>query len=212
MRAWQLVGFGFYLVWNVFYDAQVQLWRVPVPNGWLPKVLANLEGVLLDHCHLERKAATSALNLIKYPELAARAPELNGIAQEELEHFNLLYDLLKSRGVSFGSPKASPWIGGLMKFIRKGRREQVIDHLIAASLIEGRSCDKFQILAEALKETEPSIATMYAELVESEGGHFSAYWRMACEINDEEAHQRLDRFLDLEAKLIIQSNDLPILH
>tara|TARA_B100001971_G_C18247432_1_gene575384 strand:- start:788 stop:1372 length:585 start_codon:yes stop_codon:yes gene_type:complete len=190
----------------------VLLWRVPVPDEWLPKVLANLDGVLLDHCHLERKAATSALNLIKYPELAERARELNGIAQEELEHFNLLFGLLKTRGVPFGVPQASPWIGGLMKFIRKGRREQVIDHLIAASLIEGRSCDKFQILAAALKDAEPSIAKMYTELVESEGGHFSSYWLMACEINGEEAHRRLDDFLDLEATLIIQMHDLPILH
>ena len=99
----------------------MHLWREPIPDNWLPKVLANLDAVLLDHCHLERKAA--------------RARELNAIAQEELEHFNLLLDLLEQRGVPFGVPHPSPWISGLMRFIRKGRREQVIDHLIAASLI-----------------------------------------------------------------------------
>ena len=66
------------------------LWRATIPTDWLPKVLANLDGVLLDHCHLERKAATSALNLIKYPELAGHARELNAIAQEELSHFELI--------------------------------------------------------------------------------------------------------------------------
>ena len=78
------------------------LWREPIPDDWLPKVRANLDAVLVDHCHLERKAATSALNLMKYPELAGRARELNTIAQEELAHFNLLLDLLGKRGVSFG--------------------------------------------------------------------------------------------------------------
>ena len=188
------------------------LWRASIPGDWLPKVLADLNGVLVDHCHLERKAATSALNLIKYPELIDHVKELNEIAQEELEHFNLVFDLLKTRGVPFGLPQASPWIGGVMKFIRKGRREQVIDHLIAASLIEGRSCEKFQILAEALKETEPDISKMYANLVESEGGHYSHFWLMACKIDDKEAHRRLNEFLDLDAQLIRQSHSLSILH
>ena len=190
----------------------MHLWREPIPECWLPKVLANLDGVLLDHCHLERKAAASALNLIKYPELADRARELNAIAQEELEHFNLLLDLLERRDVPFGVPHASPWITGLMRFIRKGRREQVIDHLIAASLIEGRSCEKFQILAEALRDSEPEISKMYADLVQSEGNHYAEFWLLACRIDDAEAHRRLDDFLNLDAELIVQSHELPLLH
>ncbi len=63
------------------------LWRASIPDEWLPKVLANLNELLVDHCHLERKAAASALNLIKYPELSGYVKELNHIAQEELEHF-----------------------------------------------------------------------------------------------------------------------------
>ena len=41
--------------------------------------------------------------------------------------------------------------------------------MIAASLVEGRSCEKFQILAKTLQENEPEIAKLYAGLVESEG-------------------------------------------
>ena len=129
---------------RLFTFHEVHLWREPIPDDWLPKVRANLDAVLVDHCHLERKAATSALSLMKYPELAGRARELAAIAQEELEHFQLLLDLLETRGVPFGLPHPSPWISGLMRFIRKGRCEQVIDHLIAASLIEGRSCENFK--------------------------------------------------------------------
>tara|TARA_Y100001934_G_scaffold199278_1_gene234890 strand:+ start:1478 stop:2050 length:573 start_codon:yes stop_codon:yes gene_type:complete len=190
----------------------VLLWRASIPDEWLPKVLANLNEVLVDHCHLERKAATSALNLIKYPELTSYVRELNQIAQEELEHFGMIHALLDSRGITLGLPKASPWIGGMMRFIRKGRSEQVIDHLIAASLIEGRSCQKFQILAEALMHSEPDVAKIYADLVKSEGGHYAHFWLVACEINSQEAHRRLGDFLDLDAKLIRQSHNLPILH
>jgi tRNA-(ms[2]io[6]A)-hydroxylase len=39
------------------------LWREKIPEGWLDKVLANLPAVLVDHAHLERKAATTAINL-----------------------------------------------------------------------------------------------------------------------------------------------------
>ena len=188
------------------------LWREPIPDYWLPKVLANLDAVLVDHCHLERKAATSALSLMKYPELAGRTSELAAIAQEELTHFQLLLDLLETRSVPFGLPQPSSWIGGLMHNIRKGRREQVIDHLIAASLIEGRSCEKFQILAKELAADEPEIAALYANLVESEGNHYADFILMARAIDPDEAHQRLDDFLDLDAKLIRQSHDLLLLH
>ena len=94
------------------------LWREPIPDDWLPKVRANLDAVLVDHCHLERKAATSALSLMKYPELAGRSRELAAIAQEELAHFRLLLDLLETRGVPFGQTQVSPWISGLLRNIR----------------------------------------------------------------------------------------------
>ena len=188
------------------------LWRAPISDCWLPKVRANLNAVLVDHCHLERKAATSALALMKYPELSGQARELVTIAQEELSHFQMLMDVLDQRGVPFGLPRSSPWISGIMAHIRKGRREQVVDHLIAASLIEGRSCEKFQILAEELKTDEPEIAALYAGLVESEGNHYADFMIMARAINRPVADERLDSFLDLDAQLIAQPHDLPLLH
>ena len=48
------------------------LFREKPPADWLPKVLANLPAVLVDHAHLERKAATSALNLADDPGRAYR--------------------------------------------------------------------------------------------------------------------------------------------
>ena len=155
------------------------LFREKVPPEWLPKVLAHLPAVLVDHAHLERKAATSALNLEKYRDLFARVEELNTIAIEELQHFQLVLELLKRRQIPFGQPYPSPWIAGLMKTVRHGVRAQVIDHLICCSLIEGRSCEKFQLLATALGSVDPELGTFYANLVESEGNHYATYWLMA---------------------------------
>jgi len=188
------------------------LFREKVPAEWLPKMMANLPAVLVDHAHLERKAATSALNLEKYRDLYGRVEELNAIAIEELQHFQLVLNLLKRRGIPFGQPHASPWIGGLMKSVRGGERFQVIDHLICASLIEGRSCEKFQFLAEALKEKDADLSNFYASLVESEGNHYATYLLMAKEIDENETDRRLDFYLDLDAKLIRQPNESAILH
>src|SRR2546430_2009788 len=188
------------------------LFREKIPADWLPKILAHLPEVLVDHAHLERKAATTALNLEKYRDLYARVEELNAIAIEELQHFQLVLSLLQKRGIPFGQPYPSPWIGGLMKSIRNGQRSQVIDHLVCCSLIEGRSCEKFQFLATALKEVDPELSKFYASLVESEGNHYATYLLMARAIDDPEAERRLDYYLDLDATLMRQPNPLPMLH
>lgn len=188
------------------------LFREKVPAGWLPKVLGNIPVLLVDHAHLERKAATSALNLEKYRDLYPKVEELNAIAIEELQHFQMVLDLLKKRGIPFGQPCPSPWISGLMKSVRGGDRFQVIDHLICASLIEGRSCEKFQFLAAALKESDPELSHFYGGLVESEGNHYATYILMARAIDEAEADRRLDYYLDLDARLILEPNPMAILH
>ncbi|MBM3836592.1 MAG: tRNA-(ms[2]io[6]A)-hydroxylase [Verrucomicrobia bacterium] len=188
------------------------LFREKIPSDWLPKVLGGLPDVLVDHAHLERKAASSALNLEKYRALYPKVEQLNAIAIEELQHFQLVLDLLKRRGIPFGQPQHSPWISGLMQSIRSGVRPQVIDHLICAAFIEGRSCEKFQILARELKAVDPELAQFYASLVESEGNHYATYILMAREIDGAETDGRLDFYLDLDAELIRRPNPHPMLH
>lgn len=188
------------------------LFREKIPPDWLPKVLANLPAVLVDHAHLERKAATTALNLEKYRDLYGRVGELNAIAIEELQHFQLVLALLERRGIPFGQPYPSPWITGLMRSVRNGQRHQAIDHLICCALIEGRSCEKFQVLGRALAGLDDELAAFYASLVESEGNHYATYILMARAIDDAETDKRLDFYLDLDAQLVRQGSPLPILH
>ena len=64
---------------EVFVDEMLML-RAKPSESWLPKVMANLDAVLVDHAHLERKAATSALSLERYQELFDRVADLNAIA------------------------------------------------------------------------------------------------------------------------------------
>ena len=188
------------------------MFRAKIPDDWTAKVLANLPAVLVDHAHLERKAATSALNLEKHRALYDRVDELNAIAIEELQHFQLVLDILKKRGIPFSQPYNSAWIKGLMRSVRNGRQEQVIDHLICAALIEARSCEKFQLLARELASRDAELAKFYASLVESEGNHYATYLLMARAIDESETNRRLDEYLDLDATLMREPNPLPILH
>ena len=188
------------------------LWREKIPATWLPQIRANLAPVLVDHAYLERKAATTALNLEKYEELRDNLSELNAIAIEELQHFELVLQLLRERGIPLGGARRSPWISGMMAEVRKGRKQQVIDHLIVCALIEGRSCEKFQILAEGVRDLDAPLADFYGSLVESEGNHYATYLIMARHIDEPEADRRLDYFLDLDARLIREPNPRPMLH
>lgn len=188
------------------------LFREKVPAGWIQKVRDNLPAVLVDHAHLERKAATTSITLEKYPQLFDKVGELNAIAIEELQHFQMVLDLLKARGIPFSQPFPSLWITGLMRAIRNGTKWQVIDHLICCALIEGRSCEKFQMLAVALADMDPELAAFYASLVESEGNHYATYILMARAINEEETRARLDFYLNLDAELIRLPNPHAVLH
>ena len=203
---------GWTMPWEAPIGRGMLLWREKIPDSWLPKVRSDLAAVLVDHAHLERKAATSALNMEKYAELYDRVSELNAIAIEELQHFEQVLGLLRERGIGFSAPRKSPWISGMMNYVRKGRRQQVIDHLVVCALIEGRSCEKFQILAESVCDLDPGLADFYASLVESEGNHYAAYLIMARHIDEAEADRRLDFFLDQDARLIREPNPLPMLH
>lgn len=188
------------------------LWREKIPGFWLPKVRSDLPAVLVDHAHLERKAASTALNLEKYTELFDSLSELNAIAIEELQHFELVLQLLRERRIPFTVPRKSAWISGMMQAVRKGCREQVIDHLIVCALIEGRSCEKFQILSQSVRDLDPGLADFYASLVESEGNHYATYLIMARHIDLAETERRLDFFLNRDAQLIIQPNPHAMLH
>src|SRR4029078_2333613 len=100
---------------------------MPRPNprvDWLDKGKKNLPAVLVDHAHLERKAATTALSLEKYRVLYDRVEECHSIAIEELHVFQMVLNLLKKRAIPFSQALPSAWISGLMRAMRIGQLQQ----------------------------------------------------------------------------------------
>jgi len=63
-----------------------------------------------------------------------------------------------------------------------------------------------------LKTTDPALATFYGSLVESEGNHYATYLLMSRSIDEAATSERLDFYLDLDARLIREPNPLPMLH
>ena len=179
---------------------------------WLAQVDADLESILIDHAHCEKKAAGTALNLIfAYVENIELCREMALIVNEELEHFQMVLDLLARRGIRFRRLKPSSYGRELNDLVRKQEPQRAVDRLLVAGLIEARSCERFHMLAEHVKDRE--LADFYRSLFESEARHHTTYTRLAKDFAPEAVVMaRLDELAALEAAIIDRGEELPRMH
>ena len=176
------------------------------------KFEANLEEMLLDHAHCEKKAAMCALNLIgRYPDYPELVDTMAEIVEEEMAHFREVLTILDDRGFSYRGAKASAYAGKLHAHVRPGYEHGFIDRMLVAALIEARSCERFALLGERL--SDPSLAEFYRSLFESEARHYATYLKLAYRRFDESAvRERLDEMLDIEASIVAEPDPSPRLH
>ena len=180
---------------------------------WLAQVDRDLEAVLVDHAHCEKKAAGTAMSLIfAYGTvLVAICGELSAIVVEELDHFQQVLELLKRRGIRFGSQKPSSYGRKLNELVRPGEPERAIDRLLVASLIEARSCERFSLLRDHVADAE--LAEFYGSLFESEARHHSTYVQLAGHFGEETAiRARLEELAVEEARIIAEGDVLARMH
>lgn len=181
-------------------------------SDWLSSVESNLDEVLLDHAHCEKKAAGTAMNLIfAYVDRVELVRELSAIVTEELEHFRLVIDLLQSRGVRFRRLKPSSYGARLGELVNKQEPQRAVDRLLVAALIEARSCERFALLKDGLSDR--GLAAFYERLFESEARHHSTYVQLARLFAPEaEVHRRIDELSTAEAAIINLGGDPPRMH
>jgi tRNA-(ms[2]io[6]A)-hydroxylase len=186
--------------------------KCDTPARWLEQVDADLPAILIDHAHCEKKAAGTALNLIfAYVENVTLCREMTEIVNEELEHFHMVLDLLARRDIRFRRLTPSSYGRELNDLVRKQEPEKAVDRLLVAGLIEARSCERFQVLSEHVKDAE--LAEFYRSLFESEARHHTTYTRLAKEFSPEaDVMSRLDDLAELEAAIITRGEDLPRMH
>ncbi len=179
---------------------------------WLKQTLDNLNEILIDHAHCEKKAAGYAMNLmfayIVHEELCR---EMTEIVNEELEHFHMVIELLKGRDVRFRRLKPGGYGKRLNELVRKGEPERAVDRLLVACLIEARSCERFDLLRQHAPDAE--LRNFYGSLFASEARHHSTYARLATTFADKSVvEQRLDELADAEAEIIGEGEAAPRMH
>ena len=150
------------------------------PQEWTDRAVTEIEELLIDHAHCEKKAASTAINLIfRYPEYAQLLKPLSALAREELEHFELVLDELRSRGCEYRRLKPSSYAGKLITAVRKDEPYKLLDTLLCCALIEARSCERMKLLSEAFKPVDEGLAELYRSLLASEARHHSLYVDLA---------------------------------
>ena len=173
---------------------------------------ANVRAMLLDHAHCEKKAASSALNMMfRYPDRPELVAVCADIVEEEIQHFRQVLQIMQARGWQYGRQMPSKYGGRLAAHLRTAEPHALLDRLLMCALIEARSCERFQLLGAGL--SDPELAAFYQALFESEARHYATYLKLALTYFDEaEVRERLAFYAEQEAAICALGEDAPRLH
>lgn len=178
----------------------------PTPTAWVDWAVQNPELLLIDHANCEKKAASTALNLMyRYVEHHKLLHKLSRLAREELRHFEQVIAIMKAREVRYIQLSASRYAGLLRQQARTHEPGRLVDTLLIGAIIEARSCERFAALAPAL---DAELADFYRSLLKSEARHFNDYLKLAEDVSSrEEIAQHLSVFLEYEKGLIEEPDE-----
>lgn len=185
---------------------------------WTVRALANLDEILLDHAHCEKKAASTAVGLLfRYPEQASLLVPLARLAREELFHFEEVLRCLEARGVRFQRLPPSPYAAELLRVVRTHEPDKLLDTLLCCAFIEARSCERMKLLGAALaaaeREEDRRLAPLYEGLLAAEARHHHIYVDLALGLLPK--GRVLARLADIalhEASVLGRAPRLPRLH
>lgn len=174
------------------------------PDAWIEKALEHQDILLIDHANCEKKAASTALNLMyRYTENYDLLNKMSRLVREELRHFEQVLALLKKRDIAYPPLSASRYAGALRKHVRTWEPARMIDTLIIGAFIEARSCERFHKLAPHLDD---ELKKFYLSLLKSEGRHFKDYLELAQAASDSSMKESIDErvafFAEVEREAI----------
>lgn len=179
---------------------------------WVQVILDGFDEFIQDHANCERKASALALSLVmKYPDRKKMIPHLIRLAQEELEHFAEVYEMMEARGLGMGREIKDPYVNELLKHKRSNTEEAFLDRMLISSIIEARGAERFGIIAEALEE--PELKAFYKRLWAAELKHGHLFANLAGYYFPREVIEaRLEELLEAEAQIIDALEWRPSLH
>jgi len=152
------------------------------PAGWARAVAQDVPALLSDHAHCELKAAASAMTLLRNHGQRPDLCDLLGpLLREEAEHGQRVLRELTSRGHGLLPDRPNPYMDGLISAAGHPRRREdgLLDSLLVAALIEMRSHERFERLAEC--EALADLRPLYASLAEAEARHGELFLQLAAE-------------------------------
>ncbi|MBL7924303.1 MAG: tRNA-(ms[2]io[6]A)-hydroxylase [Bacteroidia bacterium] len=178
--------------------------KLPTDPRWVNIVEKNIEEILTDHAYCEQKAASNAISIVvKHPEKSDLVKAVLEVAQEELQHFQMVHDKLLERGFVLGRERKDEYVNLLYDFMQKGgsRTRQLIDRLLFAAMIEARSCERFKVLSEHIQDED--LKVFYHDLMISEANHYTLFLGFARQYAEgEDVEARWQEWLDYEGEII----------
>jgi len=179
--------------------------KLPTDPRWVNIVEKNISEILCDHAFCEQKAASTAISLIVgFPEYSDLITEMVALVKEEMSHFKMVHDLILERGETLGRDRKDDYVLQLLKFFPKGgsRNTQLVHRLLYAALIEARSCERFRLLSEELKDKK--LADFYRDLMVSEANHYTMFLQFARQYGDDlnEVNNKWQDLLVFEANIM----------
>ena len=178
--------------------------KLPTDPRWVNIAEKNIDEILIDHAHCELKAASTANSLImSFPEYSDLVTEMVSLVKEEMSHFRMVHEKLLVRGIKLGRDRKDLYVHDLLKFFPKGgsRTTQLVHRLLYAALIEARSCERFRLLSENIKDQE--LAKFYRDLMASEANHYVLFLNFAREFGErKEVDKKWNDLLEYEAELM----------
>ncbi len=170
------------------------------PHQWIECALKHQSVMLIDHAHCERKAASTAINLMyRYPDRLELQAKMSRLAREELRHFEQVLAILKKRKIPFRGMSASRYAGGMRQHVRKSEPGQLVDVLIIGAFIEARSCERFAKISPYLDD---ELKKFYLSLLKSEARHYLDYLKLASDAANGPIDDRVAEFAEVEKTLI----------
>lgn len=179
---------------------------------WIKAAKSDLNSVLIDHAHCEKKAAATGMSLLsRYTTYHDICIAMSELVEEEMEHYRSVVQIMTEMGITMTPDKGDEYVNKLLKHVRKNEPEKMLDRLLTAGLIEARSCERLKILGENLED--PMLSKFYTDLSASEAGHYMTFIKLAQNYFPEETvKQRLDELTELEQKIIESLPNIPLIH
>lgn len=179
---------------------------------WIDAALKDLDNVMIDHAHCEKKAAATGMSLLStYPDKTEISLTMSDLVEEEIGHYKSVVEILDFKGIKLSYDKGDPYAKELLFHVRKNEPGRLLDRLITAAIIEARSCERLQILGGALEDK--TLKDFYTGLSATEAGHYVTFIKLARLYYDEEqVKERVDELTEIEKNIVVSLPNHPTMH